>query len=456
MKNISRVLIANRGEIAVRIIKACKALGIESVAAVSEVDKESLPAKMADRVVCIGPSRPVDSYLKIETIIKAALGTRSDAVHPGYGFLAEQPELAEACKKYGLIFIGPKPDHIRQMGNKLIARQIVKEQGIPVIPGSEKIKDLKKAIKVAEEIGFPVLLKAAAGGGGRGMRIATSLKDLKTAFEVAANEAYSAFGDETLYIEKYITNARHIEVQIIADFFGNILHLGERDCSIQRRFQKIIEETPAHISKELREEIQKAGVIIAKNIKYENAGTVEFILDQDTGKFYFMEMNTRLQVEHPITEAVSGIDLVKEQIRVAAHLPLSLTQSEVKLEGHAIECRINAEAPQEQFRPCPGKILNWLPPQDLNIRVDSYCYQGYFVPPYYDSLIAKVIAIGNDRLEAINNIKNALDKFIITGIDTTIPLLRFLLNQPDYKKGKINTLWVETILGRLLKEGNLN
>jgi len=443
---VRRVLVANRGEIAVRIIKACRALGIESVLAVSEIDRDSLPARMADRVVCIGPPRPADSYLKIEAIVCAAIGTGSDAVHPGYGFLAERPELAEACAAHGLAFIGPSAENIRQMGDKLGARKIARDHGIPVVPGSEKVESLGDALAATEEMGFPVLLKAAAGGGGRGMKIVADRSELSGAFETASAEARSAFGNPVLFIERYIPNARHIEVQVIGDHQGNTIHLGERDCSLQRRYQKIIEEAPApSISNQLREEIRAAGVAIARAVRYENAGTVEFILDQDTGKFYFMEMNTRIQVEHPVTEMVTGIDLVKEQIQVAAHKPLSISQSELRITGHAIECRINAESVLEGFQQFPGRITQWRPPQGPNIRVDSHCYPGYFVPPYYDSLLAKVITLGDDRLEAIERMQFALGTFTISGIDTAIPFLRFLLGDPDYVVGRVNTRWVETM-----------
>jgi acetyl-CoA carboxylase biotin carboxylase subunit len=445
--NIGRILVANRGEIAVRIIKACRELGIGSVAAVSEADRESLPAKMVDRAVCIGPPRSTDSYLKIDTLICAALGTHCDAIHPGYGFLAEQPELAEACRKHGIVFIGPSPENLRQMGNKLLARKIVKHCGIPVIPGSEKVKDVQEAMKVAEEMKFPILLKAAAGGGGRGIKIVTNREELKTTFETAAAEARAAFGDETLYIEHYIPNARHIEVQIVADHLGNVIHVGERDCSLQRRYQKVIEEAPApSISSELRETIRRAGVNVAKSINYKSVGTVEFIFDQDLGQFYFLEMNTRIQVEHPVTEMISGIDLVKEQIRIAGHHPLSLSQSEVRLTGHSIECRINAELPEAGFQPCPGRISEWIPPQGQGIRVDSHCYPGYFIPPYYDSLIAKVITLGADRSEAIERMRYALESFFISGVHTTISFLHFLLNKSDFIEGRVNTRWIEQVL----------
>lgn len=447
MNRISRVLVANRGEIALRVIRACRDLGIEAVAAVSEADKDSLPARAADRAVCIGPSRSADSYLKIEAIISAALGTGCDAIHPGYGFLAEQPGLAEACAKYGLIFIGPRAETIKKMGNKLQARKMVEEYGVPVVPGSQRVRDFREAAAAAEKVGFPAMLKAAAGGGGRGMRIVSNPSELKTSFEAAAGEARAAFGDESLYLERYIRNARHIEVQVIGDQYGNVIHLGERDCSLQRRHQKMIEEAPApSISSSLREQIRRAGVTVAQNIGYENAGTVEFMLDQETGQFYFLEVNTRIQVEHPVTEMITGVDLVKEQIRVAAGYPLSVSQADVQFNGHAIECRITAESPEAGFQPTPGRITRWQPPGGPGIRVDSHCYTGYLVPPYYDSLLAKLITVGTDRLDAIMRMERALRNFDISGVSHTIPFLEFLIAQPDYKEGRVNTRWVEAML----------
>jgi len=447
MNNISRVLIANRGEIAARIIRACKGLGIESVAAVSEVDRESLPAKMADRSVCIGPARALDSYLKIDTLMTACLGTGSDAIHPGYGFLAEQPELVEACEKNNIIFIGPTADNIRQMGNKLWARKAVEGCGVPTIPGSEKVEDLIDAIIIAEKIGFPVLLKAAAGGGGRGMRILNTPEELKTVFDMLSTEVQSAFGDGTLYIEHYVPNARHIEVQILGDHFGNVIHLGERDCSVQRRYQKMIEEAPSPVvSDGLRKELCKAAVTIARSIEYESAGTVEFILDRDQGQFYFLEMNTRIQVEHPVTEQITGIDLVEEQIRIADSEPIRFSQQDVQSKGHAIECRINAESVYTDFAPSPGRIEKWGPPQDSGIRVDTHCYSGYLISPYYDSLIAKLITTGGDRDQAIERMQFALEKFVVSGVDTNIPFHQLLLKHPDFKKGNINTCWLEDVV----------
>ncbi|MBW2146996.1 MAG: acetyl-CoA carboxylase biotin carboxylase subunit [Deltaproteobacteria bacterium] len=447
MKAISRVLIANRGEIAVRIIRACRDMGIETVAAVSEADKESLPARMADRAVCIGPPPSSGSYLKVGTIISAALGTGAGAIHPGYGFLAEQPDLVEACTQYGLIFIGPKADNIKKMGDKLLARKIAGDLGVPVIPGSDMVRDLKEVMKAADKVGYPVLLKAAAGGGGKGIKIVMQPGDVKTVFDEASAEARASFGDDKLYVEHYIPNARHIEVQIVGDRFGNFVHLFERDCSLQRRYQKMLEEAPSPaVSTQIREEICRAALTIAEYIEYENAGTVEFILDKDNGRFYFLEMNTRIQVEHPVTEMITGIDLVKEQIRVAGGHPLGFSQEEICLTGHAIECRINAELPEAGFRPSPGRITQWRPPEGPGIRVDSHCYPGYFVPPYYDSLLAKVITAGRDRFQAIERMHYALNNFIVSGVDSTIPFHQFILKHTDFIKGEANTRWIEDIL----------
>lgn len=447
MRTISRVLVANRGEIAVRIIRACQDLGIETVVAVSEVDKESLPAKMADRAVCIGPAPPQDSYLKMNTIIAAALGIGCQAIHPGYGFLCEQPELPEACAQHGLIFIGPTADNIRQMGDKILARKIAQEVGVPVVPGSELVRDVNEAMAAAEKVGYPVLLKAAAGGGGRGIAVVNSREEIGIPYDIASAEARAAFGDDRLYMEHYVGNARHIEVQVIGDHFGHVIHLGERDCSIQRRYQKILEEAPSPVvSAELREKMGAAALSLANHINYESVGTVEFLFDMDCGQFFFMEMNTRIQVEHPVTEMISGVDLVREQIRLAAYYPLSLSQSEVRLTGHAIECRINAECPEAAFRPCPGRITQWVPPQGQGIRVDSHCYTGYLVPPNYDSLLAKVITIGSNRLEAVERMKHALANFVICGVDTTLPFHQQLLNHPDYVNSRVNTCWTQQVL----------
>jgi acetyl-CoA carboxylase biotin carboxylase subunit len=432
MKDISRVLIANRGEIAVRIIRACREMGIHSVLAASEADQDSLPARMADKTVCIGPAHPAGSYLKVETLIATALGTGADAIHPGYGFLAEQPSLPDACAKYNLIFVGPKAENIRKMGDKLVAREMAGAVGIPVIPGSDLVGDHNEAMRIAEKIGYPVLLKAAAGGGGKGMKMVRGPRELKTVFDEASAEARTAFGDERLYMEHFVPNARHIE---------------ERDCSLQRRYQKMLEESPSTaVNAELREQICRAAIDIARHIGYENVGTVEFILDQDHGRFYFLEMNTRIQVEHPVTEMVTGVDLVKEQFRISGGRPLSVTQEEITLTGHAVECRINAESPQRGFRPSPGRIVRWETPQETGIRIDSHCYAGYFVPPFYDSLLAKVIAAGNDRHQAIERMQNGLDHFLVSGVDTNIAFHRVVLDKPDYRQGRVNTRWVENLL----------
>ncbi len=445
--SISRVFVANRGEIALRVINACRALGVETVAAFSEADKDSLPVRAADRAVCIGPARATDSYLNIEKIISAAWASKADALHPGYGFLAERPELAEACAKNGIKFIGPSAESIRQMGNKIVARALAKKFGVPVGAGSEKVHNHKEAAQCAEEIGYPVLIKAAAGGGGRGMKIVSVPRELQRSVETAAAEAGAAFGDPTLYLERYIANARHIEVQILGDGYGNVVHVGERDCSLQRRHQKVVEEAPAaSLAPKLREEIQAAAVTIAKKSGYENAGTIEFILDQDAGRYYFLEMNTRIQVEHPVSEMISGMDLVQEQIRIAGGAKLSRAQSEIKFSGHAIECRINAESAAHGFRPSPGLITAWRPPEGSNIRLDSHCYAGYRVPPYYDSLLAKLIVSGRNRIEAVGRMQEALENFHVAGIDTTIPFLRFVTQRLKYVKGDVNTRWLESLL----------
>lgn len=446
MRKISCLLVANRGEIAVRIIRACRELGIKVFLAVSEVDRESLPARRADRVICIGPFHPSQSYLRVETIIMAALGTGAEAIHPGYGFLAEQPELAKACEQHGLIFIGPKSDQIRQMGDKIFARKMAESFGIPVIPGSNLIQSIEEALVVAKELGFPVLLKAAAGGGGRGMKIVWQPEDLKILYNEATAEALAAFGDSRLYIERFIPKARHIEVQIMGDKFGNYIHLGERDCSLQRRYQKMLEEAPAPtLSSELRIKICNAALDFAHRLQYENAGTIEFIFNPEEKEFYFLEMNTRIQVEHPVTEMITGIDLVKEQIRVASGEPLNFSQKDITFKGHSVECRINAESPKQEFRPCPGKIESWEPPQGERIRVDTHCYEGYFVPPYYDSLLAKVITWGEDRLKAITEMQKALESFTISGVETTLPFQKALLRNSDFIQSNVYTRWVEDI-----------
>ena len=446
MAAITRALVANRGEIAVRVIRACRALGVETVLAASEADVNSLPAQMADRVLCIGPAPSAGSYLNVGTIVEAALGSHSDAIHPGYGFLSEQPGLSQACLDNGLVFIGPSPRHIQAMGDKLAARQAVSALRIPVVPGSGLIDEFSRASAMADKVGYPILLKAAAGGGGKGMKTVHRPDDLETVYREAAAEARSAFGDERLYLESFIPNARHIEVQVLADRRGNYVHLFERDCSVQRRYQKLIEESPAPgLSGELRQMLCQAALRITEAIKYENAGTVEFILDQDRGGFYFLEMNTRIQVEHPVTEMITGVDLVQEQIQVAQGEPVSFSQSQLVASGHAIECRINAEQPRDDFRPSPGLITRWEPPEGPDIRVDSHCYEGYTVPPYYDSLLAKLIVTGNTRMEAVARLQRALANFHVAGVDTTISFLASIVERADFIAGRVNTGWLEKV-----------
>jgi acetyl-CoA carboxylase biotin carboxylase subunit len=442
--SVTRVLVANRGEIAVRIVRACQSLGIETVAAVSEADRESLAAKMADRVVCIGPARSSDSYLKTETLIAAAQGARCDALHPGYGFLSERAELAQACTDNKITFIGPSAKNITDMGDKLEARKIADSCGVPTVPGSDHAKNPREAIAQAEKIGYPVLLKASAGGGGRGIKLIWNASEMQTMFSTAAAEARAAFGNDTLYMERYVGNARHIEVQVLGDRSGNVIHLGERDCSLQRRHQKIIEEAPAYaVSKEVRAQICNAAAILARSIGYQNAGTVEFIFDNDTHAFFFLEMNTRIQVEHPVTEMITGVDLVAQQLRIARGETLPYKQSDVRFSGHAIECRINAESPQHGFRPCPGRIAHWQGPQGVGIRLDTHCYSGYLVPPFYDSLLAKLIVHGENRGQAIARTKQALAAFQVQGIDTGVPFLQTVIDDTDYLDGKVNTRWLE-------------
>ena len=444
---VSRVLIANRGEIALRIIRACQQMGIETVLVVSTADRDSLPARTADRTICIGAAPASQSYLNVQAIMMAAKGSGADAVHPGYGFLSESPELAEACAAEGLVFIGPTPDNIRNMGNKLMARERALAFGLPMLPGSEKVVTWQDASAVADQIGFPVLLKAAAGGGGKGMKIVTEAADVQRMFEAASGEAGASFGDSTLYVERYITNARHIEVQVLGDMHGNVIHVGERDCSLQRRHQKLVEESPAPaLSGALREDICNAGVKLAKSIDYISAGTVEFIYDEASKQFFFLEMNTRIQVEHPVSEMVSGIDLVQEQLRVARGEKLRFAQHDIVFRGHAIECRINAEVPTESFRPSPGRITDWSPPQGPNIRVDSHCYTGYAVPPYYDSMIGKLIVYGSDRDEAIARMDKALAGFRVDGIGTTLDFLRYAVTHPEFRAGRVSTVLVEKMV----------
>jgi len=445
MKLFKKILIANRGEIAVRIIRACRELGIKTVAVYSDIEKDSMHVRLADEAVCIGPANSSQSYLNIPGILSAAEITDSEAIHPGYGFLAENPHFAEACLTSGITFIGPSSENIRIGGDKARARQIMKRKGVPVVPGSDgPVTSEDMVLKVARKIGFPVILKASAGGGGKGMRIVNDEKDLEQAFYLAQREALTAFGNGELYVEKYIPEMRHVEVQIMADSRGNVIHLGERDCSIQRRHQKLIEESPSPVSTEkFRKRIGELAVKAAKAIKYKNIGTVEFIVEPGGG-IYFMEINTRVQVEHPVTEAVTGIDIIKEQIKLSSGNPLQYRQGNIKPTGHSIECRINAEDP-ERFIPSPGRITLFYQPGGPGVRVDSAAYSGWVVPSQYDSLIAKLIVHDKSREEAIARMKRALDEFIIEGIKTTIPFHKKVLNHPDFIRGEFNTSFVDKI-----------
>jgi acetyl-CoA carboxylase, biotin carboxylase subunit len=439
-----KVLIANRGEIALRVIRACRELGLETVAVYSEADRESLHVRFADDDVCIGPPPSRQSYLKIPNLIAAAEITGADAIHPGYGFLAENAEFADICKASNITFVGPSGEQIRQMGDKATARRLAAEAGVPTVPGSPgTIEDVEEAQAFAESIGFPVIIKATAGGGGKGMRIAPEAEQFPQLFGLAQNEALAAFNNGAVYVEKYIEHPRHVEIQVMGDTFGKVVHLGERDCSVQRRHQKLIEESPSPaLTAELRERMGLAAVALASNIGYVGAGTLEFLLDTD-GSFYFMEMNTRIQVEHPVTEMVTSFDLVKEQIRVAAGEPISFQGDGRRLRGHAIECRINAEDPYRNFQPSPGLITAYHPPGGPGVRVDTHVYAGYTVPPYYDSLLAKVIVHGNDRVEALTRMGQALDSFILEGVTTTIPFLARVIRHPDFVAGDIDTRFLE-------------
>jgi acetyl-CoA carboxylase, biotin carboxylase subunit len=439
-----KVLIANRGEIALRVIRACKELGIATVAVYSEADRECLHVRFADDDVCIGRAPSRDSYLNISRIIAAAEITGADAIHPGYGFLAENAEFAEIVRTSGIAFIGPTPDQIRQMGDKATARRLAQQLKVPTVPGSPgPVESLEDGAAVAEGIGYPVIIKAAAGGGGKGMRVAVDADAFTQAYNLARQEALAAFGSDQVYLEKYLARPRHVEIQIMGDQHGNVMHLCERDCSVQRRHQKLIEEAPSPaLDQALRERMGGAAVELAQSIGYVGAGTIEFLLDED-GSFYFMEMNTRIQVEHPVTEMCTNFDLVKEQIRVAAGDPLSMVLHGNRLRGHAIECRVNAEDPARNFQPSPGLISAFHPPGGPGVRVDTHIYDGYTVPPYYDSLLAKVIVHGNDREEAIARMRQALDSFIIEGVRTTIPFLGRVMRHPEFVAGRVDTKFLE-------------
>ncbi len=441
---VEKVLIANRGEIALRIVRSCRELGIATVAVFSTVDKKALHVQLADEAVCVGDSLSNKSYLNIPNILAAATSRGVDAIHPGYGFLAENDKFAEMCNDHGIVFIGPSPKAIRSMGDKSTAKETMEAVGVPTVPGSKGLlSNVDEAYRLADDIGYPVIIKATAGGGGRGMRLVENSDNLEKMFKAAQGEAEAAFGNDGLYMEKFIKKPRHVEIQILADRAGNVVHLGERDCSVQRRHQKLLEESPSPaINTELRKKMGNAAIAAAKSIGYEGAGTVEFLVDDDDN-FYFMEMNTRIQVEHPVTEMVTGVDLIAEQIKIASGSNLEFNQDDIHLNGHAIECRINAEDPSHNFRPSPGKITGWLPPGGPGVRVDSHVYTGYEIPPFYDSLIGKLIVWGKDRNTAIKRMNRALNECAVTGIPTTINFHLTLLNKSKFKQGKIHTKYVE-------------
>jgi acetyl-CoA carboxylase biotin carboxylase subunit len=436
----NKILIANRGEIAVRIIRACREMGIKTVAVYSEADKDSLHTLLADEAICIGPAASSESYLNMERILAATVATKAEAIHPGFGFLSENARFAEMCERCNIAFIGPSAEIISRMGNKAEARKTMIQAGVPVVPGGkEPVHKVEEALEMAKNIGFPVMIKASSGGGGKGMRVSYGEDDFEANFRNAQLESIKGFSDDTMYLERYVERPRHIEFQIMADKYGNVVHLGERDCSIQRRHQKVLEESPsAAISAELRKEMGETAIRAAKAVGYENAGTIEFLLDKNKN-FYFMEMNTRIQVEHPVTELVSGMDLIKEQIRVAAGEKLSVTQDDIHISGHAIECRINAEIPSKHFMPCPGRITNVHVPGGCGVRVDTHIYNDYMVPPNYDSMLMKLIVHGRDREEAIARMRSALGEVIIEGIETNLDFQFEILSHPAYQEGDIDT-----------------
>ncbi|WP_017186570.1 acetyl-CoA carboxylase biotin carboxylase subunit [Alkalibacillus haloalkaliphilus] len=442
---IQKVLVANRGEIAVRVIRACKELGIETVAIYSEPDRESLHVQIADEAYCVGPTLSKDSYLNKTNIMSVAKLTNCDAIHPGYGFLSENADFAEMCEECNVTFIGPSADSISRMGTKDVARETMKEAGVPIVPGSEGIiENIEEGKKIAKSIGYPVIIKATAGGGGKGIRVAQDEEELVQGIRLTQNEAETAFGNPGVYLEKYIEDFRHVEIQILADKHGNTVHLGERDCTVQRRLQKLIEETPSPaIDEELRQEMGDAAVRAAQAVDYVGAGTIEFIFDKKESRFYFMEMNTRIQVEHPVTEMVTGVDLIKEQLNVANGKVLPFYQEDIKFEGWSIECRINAEDPYKNFMPSAGKVEMYLPPGGFGVRVDSAAYTGWNIPPYYDSMIAKLITHGRTREEAIERMNRALDEFVIEGIHSTIPFHKRMMNHQVFIDGDFNTKFLD-------------
>jgi acetyl-CoA carboxylase biotin carboxylase subunit len=441
---LKKILIANRGEIAVRVIRACRELGVQTVAIFSEADRQALHVMLADEAYCVGPTSARESYLNIANIMAVATSVGADAIHPGYGFLSENSDFAEVCQAVGIKFIGPSPEAIDKMGDKSTAKATMKAAGVPTVPGTDGlVQNLEQALAVAREIGFPVIIKATAGGGGKGIRVVDSEAELRKALAVAQSEAGAAFGDAGVYLEKYLVRPRHVEVQVLGDQFGNVVHLGERDCSIQRRLQKLVEESPSPaLTPELRDRMGRAAVAAAKAVQYEGAGTIEFLLDED-GSFYFMEMNTRIQVEHPVTEFVTSIDLVRMQILVASGEALPFGQEDIEWRGHAIECRVNAEDPDKNFLPSPGRIVNYLPPGGIGVRVDSAAYTGYVVPPYYDSMIAKLIVWAPTREQAIARMRRALEEFRVDGLATTIGFHLRLLDHPNFVAGDVNTRFLE-------------
>lgn len=450
---LNKVLVANRGEIAVRIVRACQELGVKSVVAFSEADRDSLAVRLADESVCIGPAQPAHSYLKPPALISAAMITGCDSVHPGYGFLSENPYFAEMCEDCNLKFIGPSAETMRMMGDKSLGRQTMRAAGVPTVPGSEgELRGVEEAVEIARQIGYPVLLKPSAGGGGRGMRVANDESDLVRAYPTARAEAEAAFGRGDLLLEKYLVKVRHVEIQVLADSYGHAIHLGERDCSAQRRHQKILEEAPSPIiSPEVRTKMGADALKGVTNIGYVNAGTLEFLVDQD-GNYYFIEMNTRIQVEHPVTELVTGVDLVRWQLRIAAGEPLTLQQNDIRIAKHAIECRINAEDPERDFLPAGGEIEFYLPPGGPGVRVDSHLYAGYTPPGNYDSLLAKIITFGEDRNDALNRMRRALHECVITGIKTNIPFHLVLVDDPDFRAARHHTGYVAELLRRWKEE----
>ncbi len=441
---ISRVLSVNRGEIAARVVRAAQALGIEAVQAVSAADRDSLAARTADRTVVLGPSPSRLSYLDPKLLVHAALATGCDALHPGYGFLSERAALASLCDEHDIAFVGPRAETIAALGDKLEAKAIARAAGVPLVPGTDRIEDVPSAQVAAEALGYPVLIKASAGGGGRGMFIARAPEDIAAGFDKASNEAREAFGDDTMYMERYVENARHVEVQVFGDGSGHVVHFGERDCSIQRRYQKVFEEAPcAAMPAALRAQLHQAAVALVASLNYRNAGTVEFLYDVDRQAIYFIEVNARIQVEHPVSEQITGFDLVQLQFRIAAGEPLLLTQAQIPSRGHAIEVRLNAEDPSHDFRPSPGRITQWSPPRGAGIRIDSHCYDGYLVPPFYDSMIGKLIVTAASREACVERLIEALERCEIGGLTTNLPLLRFIARHPDFMHNHLNTRWLE-------------